>query len=75
MVLDQSVGVTCSPHRLRRTAATLMLAATGEVATVSRTLGHSSVAITARANAFVVDDAQAATVGALGAGLAARLTG
>lgn len=43
------------------------------MATASRVLRHSSVAVTSWAYAFVMDAAQAAAVDALGAGLAARI--
>lgn len=36
-----------SPHKLRHTAASLMLAATGDLHAVQKTLGHSHVALTA----------------------------
>ncbi len=43
-------------HDLRHTAATLMLAAGVPLATISRTLGHSTLAITADIYAAVTPD-------------------
>lgn len=59
----REVGVGCSPHRLRHTAATLMLNETGSIATVSSFLGHTELRTTsvyARVLASTSDDAAAA---------------
>ena len=42
----REIGIACSPHRLRHTAATLMLNETGSIATVSSFLGHTELRTT-----------------------------
>jgi integrase len=59
----REVGVNCSPHRLRHTAATLMLNETGSIAIVSSFLGHTELRTTsvyARVLSSTSDDAAAA---------------
>ncbi len=62
-IRSKEIGVHCSPHRLRHTAATLMLNETGSIATVSSFLGHTELRTTsvyARVLASTSDDAAAA---------------
>ena len=56
-------------HDLRHTAATLMLADSVPLVTVSKILGHSSPTITAMIYAHALDDNKASAI----AGLAQRL--
>jgi integrase len=60
---SKEIGIACSPHRLRHTAATLMLNETGSIATVSSFLGHTELRTTsvyARVLSSTSDDAAAA---------------
>jgi integrase len=60
---SKEIGITCSPHRLRHTAATMMLNETGSIATVSSFLGHTELRTTsvyARVLTSTSDDAAAA---------------
>lgn len=56
-------------HDLRHTAATLMLADGVPLVTVSKILGHSSVAITANVYAHALDESKASAVASLSAKL------
>jgi integrase len=58
-------------HDLRHTAATLMLADSVPLVTVSKILGHSSPAVTANIYAHALDDSKAGAI----AGLSRRLRG
>jgi integrase/recombinase XerC/integrase/recombinase XerD len=48
MRLSRRLGFEVRPHKLRRTAATTMLRNGADVLTVSKILGHSSIAVTQR---------------------------
>ena len=63
----RSVGVSHSIrfHDLRHTAATLMLTEGVPLTTISKTLGHSGIAITADLYAHVGDDLQKAAADAM----------
>jgi len=60
------LGIRCSPHRLRHTAATLMLNEVGSIATVSNFLGHSDIKMTS-VYARVLAETTDAAAEALGA--------
>jgi integrase len=60
------LGIRCSPHRLRHTAATLMLNEVGSIATVSSFLGHSDLKMTS-VYARVLAETTDAAAEALGA--------
>ena len=61
----REVGVRCSPHRLRHTAATLMLNEVGSISTVSSFLGHTETRTTS-VYARVLDETSEAATEALG---------
>lgn len=52
-------------HDLRHTAATLMLANSVPLATVSKVLGHSSIAVTAKIYAHALDESKTAAISGL----------
>jgi integrase len=56
-------------HDLRHTAATLMLASGAQLVTVSKVLGHSSPAITAKIYAHALDEQKASAIASLSARL------
>jgi integrase len=62
---SREVGVHCSPHRLRHTAATLMLNEVGSISTVSSFLGHTETRTTA-VYARVIDETSEQAAEALG---------
>ena len=62
---SREVGVRCSPHRLRHTAATLMLNEVGSISTVSSFLGHTETRTTS-IYARVLDETSEAATEALG---------
>jgi integrase len=61
----KEIGIRCSPHRLRHTAATLMLNRVGSITTVSTFLGHSDLKTTS-VYARVLDDTSESASAALG---------
>jgi len=61
----KEIGIRCSPHRLRHTAATLMLNRVGSITTVSTFLGHTDLKTTS-VYARVLDDTSESTSAALG---------
>jgi integrase len=61
----KEIGIRCSPHRLRHTAATLMLNRVGSITTVSTFLGHTDLKTTS-VYARVLDDTSETASAALG---------
>ena len=63
--IGRSIGVDVSPHRLRHSAATLMLNRGASIEAVAKVLGHGDVRVTA-VYAKVLDETSAAAVELLG---------
>ncbi len=61
---SKEIGIPCSPHRLRHTAATLMLNEVGSISTVSTFLGHTDLKTTS-VYARVLNDTSEAAAAAL----------
>jgi integrase len=68
--LGQEVGVVCTPHRLRHTAATLMLREDVALPTVGAILGHTDVRTTS-VYARVLDASTTEAIAALGGAIGA----
>jgi integrase len=64
-IRTKEIGIRCSPHRLRHTAATLMLNRVGSITTVSTFLGHTDLKTTS-VYARVLDDTSESASAALG---------
>jgi len=63
--LGRSSGISVSPHRLRHTAATLMLNRGASIEAVAKVLGHGDVRVTS-VYAKVLDETSAAAIEVLG---------
>jgi len=63
--IGDAVGVVCTPHRLRHTAATMMLNHDVAITTVGAVLGHSDIRTTS-IYARVLDDTKAGALRTLG---------
>lgn len=60
----QQTGLTCTPHQLRHTHATLMLKSHVPAKIVSSILGHSSIGITMDTYSHVLTEMQEPATGA-----------
>lgn len=61
---ERVIGEAFSPHELRHSAASLMIAAGVPLKTISETLGHTSISITADVYGHLMADARAETAAA-----------
>ena len=67
--IGRSVGVAATPHKLRHTAATMMLNHGAAITTVSSVLGHTDIRTTSN-YARVLDDTKRGAIEALGRAIA-----